>query len=111
MTDVVFQQDGDAIDYTPDADVAAGDVVRLGSFTGVAVRNIPANSLGALRIEGVFSLPKAVNGGITFAAGDAVGWDAPNTTTVTGGTGTYDVGVAVLDAADGDDAVQVKLNW
>jgi predicted RecA/RadA family phage recombinase len=111
MTDVVFQQAGDAIDYTPDADVAAGDLIRLGSFTGVALRNIPANTLGSLRIEGVFPLPKAVGGGVTFATGDAVGWDATNKTAVAGGTGTYDAGVAILDAADGDDAVQVKLNW
>jgi predicted RecA/RadA family phage recombinase len=111
MTDVVFQQTGDAIDYTPDADVAAGTLVRLGGFTGIALRNIPANTLGSLRIEGIFPLTKAAGGGVTFNAGDTVGWNATNETAVAGGMGTYDAGLAVLDAADGDDAVQVKLNW
>jgi len=72
---VKFVQRGDAVDYTPEADVASGDVVVLGDLVAVAKSEIKANTLGALAVTGVFDFPKAAgDGGI--AAGARCYWDA-----------------------------------
>ena len=52
MATAGFQHDGNAIDHTPTADVAAGDVVVQGDLIGVAKTPIPANTLGALAVVG-----------------------------------------------------------
>ena len=106
----VFVQEGFTIDYTPVADVAAGAVIDLGAFVGMALRDIPANTLGALvTYQGpVFDFLKYANEVIAF--GDSVYWDA--------GTGTVSktiaysearIGHCILDAAAGDARVRVKV--
>lgn len=40
------------VDYTPSADVAAGDVILIGAIPYVAHRPIPANTLGAVAARG-----------------------------------------------------------
>jgi len=49
-----FRAQGTTIDYTPVADVAAGQAVKVGPFVGVADVAIPANKLGALRVSGIY---------------------------------------------------------
>jgi len=61
-----FVQDGISIDYTPHSAVTAGAVIVQEDLIGIAKIDIPANSLGALAIEGVFDFPKA--------AGAAAAW-------------------------------------
>ena len=74
MATGTFVHDGNAIDYTPGADVAIGAVVVQGEMIGIAKTPIAANALGSLAIVGVFDLPKASgDGGI--AAGAEVYWD------------------------------------
>ena len=126
---VKFVQRGDAVDYTPDADVASGAVVVQGDLVGVAKLDITANALGALAVTGVFDFPKPTGLNTAIAAGAKVYWDATNGITVdadgyatpTGtGTGTgadqnYDetfpyVGKAVKAAADDDATVRVRLS-
>ena len=52
-----FIHDGLSIDYTPAADVAAGDVIELGEWIGIAKLDIAAGTLGALAVAGgVFDL-------------------------------------------------------
>ena len=112
--EAVFVQEGRSIDYTPDgAAVSAGQILRLGGINGIANRNIPDGEQGALAIEGVFEVTKAAGGGVTFAMGDTVGWDDVNKTAVEEADPdkTFDLGVAIADAADADDSVRVKINW
>ena len=53
--DARYVQRGDAIDYTPMDDVAAGDIVVLaGKLVGVAKLDIKAGELGALALTGVY---------------------------------------------------------
>lgn len=112
MTEAVFQQEGHAIDYTPSgSSVAAGQIIQLGSLIGVAKKDIADGELGALATDGVFDVTKAAGGGVTFNTGDTVGWDDTNNTAVAGGMGNFDIGVAVADAADADESVQVRINW
>lgn len=103
----IYVQPGNAIDYTPTADVAAGDVVVLGTIVGVASYDIAANTLGALNVTGVFDMPKA-SGAIT--AGAAVYWDASNKNITTTANSNTKAGVAVAGAATGDVVARVLIN-
>lgn len=115
MAQGIFVQDGLAIDYTPGADVTAGDVIVRGNTIGIAKKDIASGALGALATAGIFDGVKA-NGAIT--AGDAIYWDADGdpqggtagtgalTTTATGNN--Y-AGRAVADAAEAAETVRFEL--
>jgi len=112
MAQADFVQHGDAIDYTPAADVAAGDVVVQGDLVGVTKRDIKANELGALAVVGVFDVAKESGAGVTFSAGDKAYWDdaAKFAVTTDGGGANKLLGKAVADAADADALVRVRLS-
>ena len=110
MATAIFVQEGDAVDYTPGADVAAGDVVVQGDLVGVAPRPIPANTAGGLAVEGVFDFPKATAGGSGITAGTVVYWDATNKVATATSTGNKQLGRTVLAAADADTTVRVRLD-
>jgi len=112
MSNVTYVQEGSAIDYTPGADLAAGDVVVLGDLVGVTKRSISANTQGALHVAGVFDFPKASGGGVTFAVGAKVYWDDANDLAVaTDGAGANkQIGKAVAAAADADASVRVRMS-
>jgi len=118
---VIFYQNGKSIDYTPAADVAAGTIVALKGVVGITKLDIPANTKGALAVEGIFAVPKKNE---AFAAGLPVWFDAdgdPNVGTAGTGAATQiggdaqasgDVllGSAVVDAAAADEFVYVAIN-
>lgn len=101
-----YVQDGDLLDYTPGSAVAAGEVVVIGSLVAVAPRPIAANALGALAIDGVWSMPCA--SGATGAQGSAISWYA------TSGVAHASTGVAAGKLAKArladDTTVHVILN-
>jgi len=104
-------QDGCSIDYTPAADVAAGDVVVQGELVGVAPRPIVAGELGALAVEGVFAFPKAVTAGSAIAAGANTYWNSvvkQATTNAAAGANKL-IGKTILAAVDADTTVRVRL--
>lgn len=104
----VFVQEGFTIDYTPDADVAAGDIVDLGTSVGIALHDIPANTTGALARHGVFDVAKFTGEEIAIWA--PVYYDAgTNTATGTIGYSEAVMGKCVLAAAAGDSTVRVEL--
>lgn len=109
----LVQSPGDRIDYTPAANVAAGDVVELGSRVYVAPTAIIANDVGALDGVSVFDLPKSTD---VFVAGDPVFWDgggSPVTGTASSGAATNAVGtfagMAIANAANTASYVRTKL--
>ena len=55
-----YVQRGESIDFIPASDVAAGDIVKVGSLVGVAKLDIKAGELGALALCGVYEI--ATNG-------------------------------------------------
>jgi predicted RecA/RadA family phage recombinase len=57
MATATFVHDGKSIDYTPGADVSAGDVVVQQGLVGVAKLDIASGALGALAVTGVFDFP------------------------------------------------------
>lgn len=112
MPTAIFIHDGNSIDYTPASDVASGAVVVQGDLVGVAKRPIPANTLGALCVAGVFDFPKASGVGSGIAVGVNAYWDASNgvaTTDADGGANKH-LGKTVLAASDDDATVRVRLN-
>lgn len=110
MALAVFVQQGEQIDYTPSADVAAGDVVVQGDLVGIARTPIPAGTPGSLAVAGVFDLSKA--SATEFAAGAKVYWDATNKLAVTsdGGGANKLLGKAVRAAGAGATTVRVRLS-
>ena len=110
MAQAVFVHEGASIDYTPGADVAAGDVVVQGDLVGVAKLDSKAGKLGALAVEGVFDFAKATGVGTALAAGTTVYWDdAANVATSTA-AGNKQIGKVVKAAADADATVRVRMN-
>ncbi len=104
-----YVQRGDAIDYTPIDDVAAGDVVILaGKLVGVAKLDIKAGELGALALSGVYEVAKSP--GVAFAVGTEVGWNAADRQAVAAGaSGSAKIGHAVALAGASDPTVLVRL--
>lgn len=95
------------IDHTPSSAVAAGGVVVLNDLVTVAPRPIAANALGAVAIEGVFSMPKATG---AIGQGALVYWDATAGNITTTSSGNKRAGKAAAAAASGDASVQVIIN-
>lgn len=84
--------EGNYIDHIPNADVAAGDVIDLGDLVGIAERDIPADSKGALAIEGIFKVAKKTSDG-AWTLGAPVYYDA--------GTESFSTDGAYSEAAAG----------
>lgn len=106
-----FYQEGAAIDYTPVADITAGDVIVQGELVGVAKRDIAIGEKGALHVEGVFDFPK--DGGVeAFAIGDLIYWDVADgfaTSDADGGTNKL-IGKVSEAALIGDTSVKARLS-
>ncbi|MCA9253807.1 MAG: DUF2190 family protein [Phycisphaerales bacterium] len=111
MATAKFIHDGNSIDYTPSADVAAGDVVVQGESVGIAKTAIAANLIGAIAVTGVFDVPKATGASTAITAGANVYWDATNSVATTDDdTGNNKLlGKTVLAASDADATVRVRL--
>lgn len=102
-----YHSSGEHLDYTPNADVTAGAIRRVGGQAGVANVDIPADTTGALAVRGTVKVP---NSGIAFADGALVGYDEATDTAVATTTGDYDIGRAVGAHGAGDAEVVVLLN-
>ena len=107
--DARYVQRGDAIDYTPMNDVAAGAIVVLaGKLVGVAKLDIKAGELGALALTGVYEVTKTT--GFAVAAGGEVGWNASTRKAVAAGTaGSVKLGHAVSLTGASDTLIYVRL--
>ena len=102
-----YVQRGESIDFTPTADVAAGDIVKLGNLVGVAKLDIRAGELGALALCGVYEI--ATNG-TAIEAGAVVSVDpATGKVCAEGAAGSVKFGHAVAAAAAADALVHVRL--
>jgi predicted RecA/RadA family phage recombinase len=108
MAQAVFVQDGESIDYTPVADVAAGDVIVQGDLVGVAKRDIPAGKLGALTVGGVFDFTKLA--ALVLAVGTLVYWDDAANVATNVSVGNKLIGKVVRAAAAADATVRVRLS-
>ncbi len=104
-----FIHDGASVDYTPAANVLAGDVVVQGELVGVAKRDIAASALGALAVEGVFDFPKSTSAGTAINMGANVFWNAAAQQATGLSFGNAPLGVCIKAAADTDATVRVLM--
>jgi len=104
-----FIHDGNSIDYTPGSAVTAGDVIVQGELVGIAKRDIAANALGSLAVEGVFDFPKATGAGTAITAGANVYWNAGAGQATTTSAGNKLIGKTTKAAADADATVCARL--
>ena len=106
-----FYQRGNALDYTPDADVTAGEVVVVGGRALVAIDDIKSGRLGALATREVYKFARAATSGADIAAGTAMYWDAgeeePTTNAETGSN--KKIGYAFGDLAAADTEWLIEL--
>jgi len=107
-----YVQRGDSIDYTPAADVAAGDIVVVGDIVGIAKLDIKAGTLGSLALIGVYDIVKAGGTGTAVIRGAKVYWNATaKTATIDSASGVNPyLGKAFVAAADADTVVRVRLD-
>ena len=111
MATATFVHDGKSIDYTPGADVSAGDVVVQNDLVGIAKLDIASGALGALAVTGVFDVPKTAGVGEAIAAGAKVYWDVADDVAkedAEAGANKY-LGKTVAAAGDDDTTVRVRL--
>lgn len=107
MAIATMVQEGLSIDYTPPADMAAGDVLDCGTFIAIALVPIAANTQGALQIRGTFDINKAAGLAVTFGA--TVYWDNTNKVVTPTGPADATAGKCVRAALAGDAVVRVNL--
>jgi len=103
-------QDGRVLDVTLAGAVVSGQVVTQGHLLGIAVTHGAPGDTIAVRVEGVYRLPKL--GTAVIATGDPVHWDINPGRVVVTGTATGDVenfGYAVESAGSGTTEVHVRL--
>ena len=111
MATATFIHDGKSIDYTPGADVSAGDVVVQQELIGIAKLDIASGTLGALAVTGVFDVPKTAGDGEDIAAGAKVYWDVADGVAKTdseAGANKY-LGKTAVAATEADITVRVRL--
>lgn len=99
---------GEIIDYTPEADVAAGDVVVINNIVGIAKLDIKAGEHGALAIIGVYDIAKASGENTAIGKGVRVFWNATNKQITTDPTDVY-IGKTLIAATDDDTTARVLL--
>lgn len=101
--------EGDVLNYTTgNGVIASGAVVVFGKRVGVALADIPANSTGAVSVDGVWALPKHADD--VVGMGDDLYWDAAALAlTTTAGTNVR-AGYAAAPAAGGATTVQLVIN-
>ena len=111
MATAQFIHNGDSIDYTPGAAVAAGAAVVQGDLIAIANLDIVAGQLGALATVGVFDVPKATGAGTDITAGAKLWWNATNSRVEkTDGSGVHKyLGKAVRAALTTDATVRIRL--
>jgi len=107
---------GKMVDYTPSADVSAGDIVIQSGMVGAATTAIDSNNLGAIAVEGVFDIVQVA---AIVAAGTPMYWDtdgSPYGGTVSNGaatatsTGNTFIGFALEASTATDSTVRLVLN-
>jgi len=104
----VRRKETGTVDYTATADIASGDIIKLGSRVGISLSDVKGGETISLRTAGQFEVAKD-----TAAIGVyvAVYWDTTaKVATATSGTGTIPLGTSTAPALAGDGTVLVDIN-
>jgi len=101
-----FIHDGRAVDFLPESDTIAGTVIVIGSLVGITKMDIPAGTLDAVHVVGVYDIEK---GNAAVSLGNKVYWDATAKKAVINATGNTLLGVAVQEATAEDITVRIRI--
>jgi predicted RecA/RadA family phage recombinase len=104
-----FVQEGNTITVTAPATVTSGQLVVVGSISGVAAFDAASGADVEVAVEGVFELPKVTTD--VIAQGDRLYWDSGQAKlTKSAGTGSKPmVGIATAAAGNGITTVNCLL--
>lgn len=102
-------QEGKIMTWTngTEAAVAAGDVVVIGLFVGIALGNIGVGAVGEVAVDEVWEVPK--NNNLVIAQGDDLYWDVADGEVNKTAEDNYYMGLAFVAAAQTATTVKVKL--
>ena len=101
-----YIQRGESIDFLPDRDISAGEIVIQNGLVGVAKIPVGKGTPGSLALSGVFDVTKPVR--CAFSVGAAVYWDTVRQSAVT--SGDLLLGLAAENSKLNDSHVRVILN-
>ena len=101
-----YIQRGESIDFLPDRDISAGEIVIRNGLVGVAKIPVGKGTPGSLALSGVFDVTKTVR--CAFSVGAAVYWDTVRQSAVT--SGELLLGLAAESSKLNDSHVRVILN-
>ena len=104
-----FIHDGRHVNFTPDVDVPIGSIVIQGNLVGITKRDLKANVLGSIAVEGVFDFPKDMASEDEYSAGQKVYATVDGIITEID-TNTVFLGKVAADVADTDEFVRVRLS-
>jgi len=101
--------EGEVLDFTnAGAAIAAGSVVAMGKRIGIALTDIPTNSVGAVAVTGVYTIAKLATDDVS--QGELLYWDAANNR-LTETPGALNLaGFAAAPAGAGVATVRIKIN-
>lgn len=103
-----YVQPGDTLDLTaPTGGLASGQAHLFGGIFGVAAKSAAQGEKVAVKVEGVFTLPKATGGGLT--EGQKAYWDATAKKITATATDNTLIGHAVEPAATGATTATVRI--
>jgi predicted RecA/RadA family phage recombinase len=101
--------EGDVLNYANgNAAVASGAVVVFGKRVGVVLADIPANSVGAVSVDGVWTLPK--HAADVVGMGDDLYWDAAAHELTTTAGANARAGYAAAAAGAGVTTADLVIN-
>lgn len=99
---------GDTLDIVaPAGGVVSGNAYLIGTIIGVAVATAAVGASVAMRVEGVFTLPKLSTDVVTQGA--LLYWDNTNFRLTLTSAGNTLAGIAWAAAGNGVSTVQIKL--
>lgn len=111
MPEAALYKEGNMIDWTPTAAVAAGEVIQLkDGRAAFAPTAIAAGVQGAVQVSGIVEVAKVVTQ--TMLVSNKVFWDTSASTCnlLHGGSSDFFLGTVVEDAAYAGTTVKVNLN-
>lgn len=103
-----FVQLGQAIDFVPSRDVAAGEILVCNGLAGAVKIPVKAGELGALHLTGIYDVEKTA---VPFGAGDRVYLDQAAGKATDAATGNIYLGVSACIAPASAPVARVILNF
>ena len=106
-----FIQQGDTLDIVAAAAVTSGTPIAVGALAGIPLSSAGIGVTVAVRVEGVFSVPKMA--GTAFTLGQRVNFRPSNNSFTTATPVAGDLlgaAIAVAAAASGDTTALVRLS-